>query len=134
MMAKYIKRFPRYYNILSLALIGLSTALAIELPAIAKPTLTSIATSENNLKIAQVRSRAIAPRSLRITPPPGSHIPLPEGNYHNRRYHPHYRGRYFHRQRHNRKQETIIIINPSVYPHDRGLSGSRNYIRVIRKK
>ena len=133
----------KYYgrlNVLSPVMMGVAAMIGIESPAIALPDVDS---ASHNSYIAQVgvRSRVIPPTPLNITPRPGTHIPLPASNYHNRsydRYHHHYRGHshygdferhHYRHRRHSRKRGTVIIINPSRYntPH----TGS-NYIRVIR--
>lgn len=67
-------------------------------------------------KLAQVgvRSRINAPTSINVTPPPGSHIPLPESNYH-RRYEDRYEdGDYYPDQR-----GSVSDDYPEVYRRDR---------------
>ncbi len=135
-------------------------ALAISLGAIALTESSAWATpqkttSQADFKLAQVgiRSRINSPTPLNISPPPGSHIPLPESNYHRSsrrdysqqrhysrygRHHPyynndrrredHYHSR--HRRRHDRKTRGVIIIHPSS---NSSYSNNSNYIRVIRK-
>ncbi|WP_036485265.1 hypothetical protein [Myxosarcina sp. GI1] len=111
--------------------VATSAFLATELPVNALP--------ETALQIAQVRSRAIAPRSLNVTPPPGRHIPLPSGRSSYDRYH--HRGydfygdrhtRYRHRDRRgSRGNTTIIIINPNR--SDRYSNYRRSeFIQIIR--
>lgn len=73
------------------------------------PVLENSAAEENSssLKLAQVgiRSRINAPTPLNITPPPGTHIPLPSNSYYhrNRSYHNYQRnprqGYYYRRSR-----------------------------------
>lgn len=122
------------------------------------------ATSQRNdfqadFQLAQVgvRSRINGPTPLNITPPPGTHIPLPASNYHNRGYyhHPYHRGArqkyirhrrssrydrhrpYYgdynyhpHRSRRHKKGARVIIINPATH---RGYNHNSSYIRVIRR-
>ena len=103
--------------------------------------------SQVDFQLAQVgvRSRINAPTSLNITPPRGTHIPLPASNYHRREayrnyHHPRYNSyygrsepcynrRHAHRRKY-RKGSRIIIINPPTYNR---YSNSSSYIRVIRK-
>ncbi len=115
--------------------LGLGAILVMDLPAIASP---------QTFEIAQVRSRAIAPTPLNITPPSGTHIPLPQTNsnyyYHNRdrrRSNRYYRDcdrdYYNHRSRRSRRRSkkggiTVIIDTPTHY----GFPTSGNYIRVVR--
>ncbi len=113
--------------------IGLGAVLAMDSSAIASP---------QTFEIAQVRSRAIAPTPLNISPPPGTHISLPQSNsnyyYYNRDRHRSYRhykncDRDYHHhcspRRRRRKKETVIIINS---PSHHSLPTGGNYIRVVR--
>ena len=128
--------------------IALGAMSIIKTPAVANPY------NQDSFKIAQVgvRSQINAPTPLNITPPPGTHIPLPESNYHNRDYYgdprgssrdyiPYegyrrendYRRDYgYHRrdtyERNRSRGGTVIIINPATES-----SNSNSYIRVIRK-
>lgn len=118
--------------------IAASAFLATELPTNAVP--------KTPIQIAQVRSRAIAPRPLNVTPLPGRHIPLPHGRssygYHydydfygdyaprtsrGDRYRRH---RYYHRPKRFRGDTTIIIINPDYSDYSRYRYGDR--LRIIR--
>jgi hypothetical protein len=69
-----------------------------------------------NLKLAQVgvRSRINAPTSINITPPPGSHIPLPESNYHRR-----YEDRYEDRGYYPDQRGSVSDDYPEDYRRDR---------------
>ncbi|WP_019504538.1 hypothetical protein [Pleurocapsa sp. PCC 7319] len=114
--------------------------------------------SQADFQLAQVgvRSRINGPTPLNITPPPGTHIPLPASNYHHRGYHhhpyrrarrkyihhrrssrydrhqPYYDGyrHHSHRSRRYKKGSRVIIINPAT--HDR-YNHNSSYIRVIRR-
>ena len=119
-------------KILSPLALGLGTILAMEASALALP---------QTLKIAQVRSRAIAPTSINITPPSGNHISLPQTNsnyyYHNRSryrsrgYYEDYERDYrSHRRRRRRKGGITVIIDS---PNYNSLPTGGNYIRVIKK-
>lgn len=116
--------------------------------------------TQYSFKLAQVGVRVPMnpPTPLNITPPPGTHIPLPVNSYHHprRNYHkyrgnsrrdysryrryrgygrhePYYGDRHYRRTRrgryHNRNR-SVIIIKPSTHG-SYGNNGS--YIRVIRK-
>ena len=111
---------------LSVLTIGLGAIFAIKSPAIADSYIAQVG----------VRSPINRPTSLNITPPQGTHIPLPESNYSNRGYH--YRDHHYdpydddhhsHRRKYPQPGGTVIIINPPVYdtPRTEG-----TYIRVIR--
>ena len=120
-----------WLKILSPLALGLGTILAMETSALASP---------QTFKIAQVRSRAIAPTSINITPRSGSHISLPQTNsnyyYHNRSR---YRSRGYykdcdrdyrsHRRPRRRRGITVIIDSPNY----NSLPTGGNYIRVIKK-
>ncbi len=118
--------------------------------------------TQNTFQLAQVgvRSQINAPTSLNITPPPGSHIPLPESNYDGydsyyhqqpdssgdyvyyknsrgyRRHESNYDDDYYHHEHythrhHNQKSGNIIIINlPSETNYD---STNNTYIRIFRR-
>ncbi len=116
---------------LSPFVLGLGAILVMDLPAIAFP---------QSFEIAQVRSRAIAPTPLNITPPPGTHISLPQTNpnyyYHNRyrrrsnRYYRDCDRDYYNRRsrrsrRRSRKGGITVIL-------DNNLPVGGNYIRVVR--
>jgi hypothetical protein len=116
---------------LSILTIGLGAILAIKSPAIADSYIAQVG----------VRGSINRPTSLNITPPSGTHIPLPESNYHNRGYYYHdhsydrYDDRYdddyhSHGRRYPRPGGTVIIINPPVYETPR--TEEKTYIRVIR--
>ena len=127
--------------------IAMGAMSIVKAPAVANPY------NQDSFEIAQVgvRSQINAPTPLNITPPPGTHIPLPESNYNNRDYYDDPRGssRYipyedyrrendyrrdygYHRrdtyERNRSRGGTVIIINPATES-----SYSNSYIRVIRK-
>ncbi len=135
--------------------IALGAMSIAESPAVANPY------NQDSFEIAQVgvRSQINAPTPLNITPPPGTHIPLPESNYNNQDYYrdsrgssqdyiPYggyrsdyrrendYRRNYgYHRdrdtyERNRSRGGTVIIINPAT---ESSYSNSNSYIRVIRK-
>lgn len=119
---------------------------------------SQITYSQADFQLAQVgvRSRINGPTPLNITPPPGTHIPLPAPTYYHYRYNhaPYHRGvrrKYIrhrrsshydrhqhyddchhhpHRSRRHKKGSRVIIINPAT--HDRDNHNS-SYIRVIRR-
>jgi hypothetical protein len=106
---------PRWLKILTPLALGLGTVLGDDFTVMAQ----NIPSSHNQI-LAQVgvRSSPNGLKSLTITPPPGSHIPLPEENYYHQRYNSHYHQRRDDcddrsRDRHHGK--TVIIINPPVY-------------------
>ncbi len=140
-------------------------AMAIALGAMGIVESSAVANPHNfqgSFEIAQVgvRSQIDAPTPLNITPPPGTHIPLPQSNYNNRDYYrdrggssrdyiryedyrsdrtreSDYRGRdynYHHDydsyERNHNRGGTTIIINPAT---ESSYSSDSNYIRVIRK-
>ena len=152
MIQQHQNKFNWRQTLAALA-ISLGAIALIKSPVSATPQKT---TSQADFKLAQVgiRSRINSPTPLNISPPPGTHIPLPESNYHRssrrdypqqRRYsrygrydryynndrhhhHDHYHSR--HRRRHDRKNRSVIIIHPSRHS---SYSNNSNYIRVIRK-
>ena len=177
MISEHRHKFPGRLNwrpILSAFALGLGTAgLCSPVEAMSQITANeSLSLLENNIwatsqttdfqadfQLAQVgvRSRINGPTPLNITPPPGTHIPLPASNYHHRGYyyHPYHRGsrrKYIHRRRSSRydryrpyyggyhyhphrrrsykKGARVIIINPTTH---RGYNHNSSYIRVIRK-
>ncbi len=107
--------------------IALGGMLIIESSAVASP---------KTIEIAQVRSQALAPTPLNLTP--RTHIPLPQSNS-NYYYHNRYRGDRCYRDcdrdyRHSRRRKsksrgiTVIINSPS----NNRLPRVGNYIRVVR--
>ncbi|WP_319419940.1 hypothetical protein [Pleurocapsa sp. FMAR1] len=136
--------------------IALGAMSIAESPAVANPH-----DFRGSFEIAQVgvRSQINAPTPLNITPPPGTHIPLPQSNYNNRDYYGaqrgssrdyiryedyrndrrrenDYRGRNYnyHRdydtyERNHNRGGTVIIINPAT----ESSYSNNSYIRVIRK-
>jgi hypothetical protein len=143
--------------------IGYATPLAIALGIMGtiKSSAQAIPT-QKTFQLAQVgvRSEINAPASLNITPPPGTHIPLPESNYNgydsyyheqsdssgdyihykdSRGYRRHesnydddnYHHEHYTHRHHNQKSGNIIIINlPSETNYD---STSNTYIRIFRR-
>ncbi len=130
-------------------------AIAMGAMSIVKTPAVANSYNQDSFEIAQVgvRSQINAPTPLNITPPPGTHIPLPESNYGNRDYYGDSRGssRYipyedytresnyrrdygYHRrdtyERNRSRGGTVIIINPAT---ESSYSNSNSYIRVIRK-
>lgn len=131
MSRKQPQRLRRWLKILTPVALSLVTVLTDNSTAMGNNI-----SSSNNQILAQVgvRSSPNGLKSLTITPPPGSHIPLPAESYHYRRYNPHYHRRrnrhdYRVRDRHNRK--TVIIINPPV---DNRSHNSDRYIKIIRNQ
>ncbi len=134
--------------------IAMGAMSIVKTPAVANPYNNS----QDSFEIAQVgvRSQINAPTPLNITPPPGTHIPLPESNYGNRDYYRDSRGSSrdyipyedyrrehdyrerdygYHRdhdtyERNRSRNGTVIIINPATRST---YSNSSRYIRVIRK-
>ena len=140
---------------LSALALGLGAIAFMKFPATATPNKT-----QDSFKLAQVgfRSNLNSSTPLNITPPPGTHIPLPASNYHHRRHNYNYReyqrsplreyvqyrhsrsyGRrkpcyndyyYPQRSRYHNKGRGVIIINPGSYST---YSNNSSYIRVIRR-
>ena len=136
-MSRKQRKMPYWLKTLTPLALSLATILGNGLTASASP----------NLILAQVgvRSRVNGLKSLNITPPPGTHIPLPQGNYYYPRYN-HHHHRHHHNCNHNyyrrtrRHRGTTIIINPPVYnnPHRRDYgtinTPTNRYIKVIRRR
>ncbi|BAZ43425.1 hypothetical protein NIES4102_04250 [Chondrocystis sp. NIES-4102] len=106
---------------------------------------TFISLDSSALAQVGVRSRINAPTSINITPPPGSHIPLPDNyDYYrgssdrygdsSRYYDPWYDDDHYYEHRtyrHRRNQPgNIIIINLPNREYER----NDTYIRVIRRQ
>jgi hypothetical protein len=112
-----------WFKALSVLTIGLGAIFAIKSPAIAESYIAQVG----------VRGPINRPPSLNITPPQGTHIPLPESNYHNRGYYygdhnydPYDEDHHSHRRRYPQPGSTVIIINPPPRTEE------KTYIRIIR--
>ncbi len=145
------QKFKLYWQqALGAMAIAMGAMSIVKAPAVANPH------NQDSFEIAQVgvRSQINAPTPLNITPPPGTHIPLPESNYNSQDYYGDWRGSSrgyipyggyrresdyrrdygYHRDRdiyernHNRRG-TVIIINPAT----ESSYSNNSYIRVIRK-
>ena len=116
------------FNWLGILAIGVGTVFGNS--AIASPD-TVVA----QVGVRGVQSRINAPKSLTITPPPGSHIPLPQSNYNSsdRDRHHHHHHHHHHEHYHRRRNRgTTIIINPPVYNTPR--HSQDRYIKIIRRR
>lgn len=126
----------KFHWLLGVVAISLG-AMGIVEPAIATPD------QNQDFKLAQVgvRSRINGPTPLNISPPSGTHIPLPSSNYHRRSYYGYPRQRDYvkyrsydryghdHYHTHRRRDRDVnIIIN---LPTHRSYNRYERYIRVV---
>ena len=118
--------------------------IAVFLGAIATPEAATATPPQiqDGFKLAQVgvRSRINGPTPLNISPPPGTHTPLPSSNYHRSGYYGypsrdyvnyrHY-DRYKHDRYHNhRRRDRGVNIIINLPTHRRSYYRSNTYIRI----